>query len=176
MSPEGTIPGWSSYKFHGGDGPLYNYGSGPRPTKMWLVLLGVVLVFSVFLGIISIATKLAKPKLPVCKVCHCGQISCHRDCGEENMCMLRCEGLCQKKIGKLCLKKTGPWVNSHGCEFLEGKCNGQEGHEGPCSPYHDCCGDRYAVYVTTRYCVFCKRNEGWCSTCLEQHEKHCGRR
>jgi len=37
-----------------------------------------------------------KPPAPACKVCHCGQTSCHRDCGTENMCNMRCEGLCKK--------------------------------------------------------------------------------
>src|SRR5208337_450122 len=70
--------------------------------------------------------------------------------------------------GKICGKKINkPWTNMHGCEFSSSTCNGQKGHEGECSPNHDCCGDRYPCYVTHAHCEFCKRNEGWCSSCLE---------
>lgn len=41
--------------------------------------------------------ELVAPPAPACKICHCGKTSCHRDCGEENMCNLRCEGLCLTK-------------------------------------------------------------------------------
>jgi hypothetical protein len=37
-----------------------------------------------------------KPTPPVCKVCHCGKTSCHRECSDENMCVLHCERLCKK--------------------------------------------------------------------------------
>lgn len=30
-----------------------------------------------------------------CKVCHCGKVACHSACNEENMCTMRCEGLCK---------------------------------------------------------------------------------
>lgn len=36
------------------------------------------------------------PKTPACKVCHCAKTSCHRECGEEAMCNMRCEGLCKR--------------------------------------------------------------------------------
>lgn len=42
------------------------------------------------------AIQLVDPK-PVCKICHCHKTFCHRECGEENMCILKCEGLCQKR-------------------------------------------------------------------------------
>jgi hypothetical protein len=54
-------------------------------------------------------------------------------------------------------------------------CNGQSGHVGEHSSHHDCCGDRYSVYVTHRHCEFCDRNEGWCQSCLEEHERKCSR-
>jgi len=38
-----------------------------------------------------------KPKAPVCKICHCHKTLCATSCGEENMCLLRCERLCQKR-------------------------------------------------------------------------------
>lgn len=41
--------------------------------------------------------ELVNPR-PACKICHCGKTSCHRECGEENMCTLRCEGLCERKL------------------------------------------------------------------------------
>lgn len=41
--------------------------------------------------------ELIAPPPPACKICHCGKTSCHRDCGEDNMCSLKCEGLCQKR-------------------------------------------------------------------------------
>lgn len=75
-------------------------------------VLGAVISCVLFVGIMMIVSNLvgamfshsSKPKIklvgppaPACKVCHCGQTSCHADCGEENMCNLKCEGLCQKK-------------------------------------------------------------------------------
>jgi len=41
--------------------------------------------------------RVQHPKPPICKICHCGKTSCHQECGAENMCVMRCEGLCQKK-------------------------------------------------------------------------------
>lgn len=35
--------------------------------------------------------------VPACRVCHCGQSACHRECGEDAMCAARCEGLCKRK-------------------------------------------------------------------------------
>src|SRR5271157_5542848 len=79
--------------------------------------------------------------------------------------------------GKICGKKINKtWTNQHGCEFSSSTCNGQKGHKGDCSPNHDCCGDRYPCYVTTVHCEFCGRNEGWCTSCLEDHEKGCAKK
>ena len=79
--------------------------------------------------------------------------------------------------GILCLKKvTKPWTNMNGCDFTSFICNREEGHDGECSPHADCCGDRYPCPVTTRYCDFCGRNEGWCTSCLEDHEKGCAKK
>ena len=40
------------------------------------------------------------PPPPSCKVCHCGKASCHKECGEENMCAVRCTGLCENNRGR----------------------------------------------------------------------------
>ena len=40
------------------------------------------------------------PAVPACKVCHCGKVNCHAACSEENMCAMRCEGLCNKTSNK----------------------------------------------------------------------------
>ena len=79
-------------------------------------------------------------------------------------------------VGKLCGKKTGAWTNNFGSQFSSGTCNRQKEHDGDCSPYADCCGDRYPCYVTNAHCEFCGRNEGWCSHHLEEHEKHCAKK
>lgn len=69
-------------------------------------VLGAVISCVIFVGImLALQTawkadqrdRVERSNAPVCKVCHCGKSACHRDCGEENMCALRCEGLCQKR-------------------------------------------------------------------------------
>lgn len=58
------------------------------------------MLIGIFIALLTMALfsiPLPKPPAPACKVCHCQQISCHRECGEEAMCETRCEGLCQTK-------------------------------------------------------------------------------
>ena len=50
-------------------------------------------IFLCLLVLFSIPIPIPKP---TCKVCHCGQTTCHRECSEENMCAMRCEGLCKR--------------------------------------------------------------------------------
>lgn len=79
-----------------------------------------------------------------------------------------------KPSGKICGVKH-EYTDWQGVKSQE-VCNGQKGHDGKHGPNHDCCGDRYAVYVTQAHCKFCKRNEGWCRSCLEEHERKCATR
>lgn len=66
-----------------------------------LFTLGAELVLHIVRGAYQYHSKpsiqLVEPPRAKCKICHCGQTFCHRECGEENMCNLRCEGLCQTK-------------------------------------------------------------------------------
>lgn len=80
----------------------------------------------------------------------------------------------KKPSGKICgvhFEETDFW----GKKSMQ-YCNGQKGHDGDHSSNHDCCGDRYPVYVTSRHCEFCGRNEGWCTSCLDEHEKDCAKK
>lgn len=79
--------------------------------KLMIVGTALLLSFVIFTTATELVTRYiravyqyhSKPRIelvappPTCKVCHCGKVSCHRDCGEENMCNLKCEGLCQKQ-------------------------------------------------------------------------------
>ena len=50
------------------------------------------------LGLLIVLLSIPLPQkiAPQCKVCHCGKTQCHRECGEDNMCNLKCEGLCKR--------------------------------------------------------------------------------
>jgi hypothetical protein len=63
-------------------------------TQTYLVSGGIVAFILFLLGLLfSIPLP---PQAPACKVCHCGKVSCNAACSEENMCAVRCEGLCKK--------------------------------------------------------------------------------
>jgi hypothetical protein len=78
--------------------------------KLLPFALGAILTTVATVGIFSAASGFiqrvfsyhSKPKVeivaPACKVCHCGKMSCDRECSEENMCLTLCEGLCEKKV------------------------------------------------------------------------------
>lgn len=97
MNPEGTIPGWKSYKITGGS-PPYGKPWGYR-APWWFadVLLAGILIAILTAAQLYVVYHTPQPVPPPCKICHCHKVSCHRECGEENMCVLRCEGLCGRK-------------------------------------------------------------------------------
>ena len=56
-----------------------------------IIIVFVLLCFGVLYSI-----PLPKQPAPLCKICHCHKAQCSAQCGEENMCNLRCEGLCKQ--------------------------------------------------------------------------------
>jgi hypothetical protein len=61
-----------------------------------LLCLAFIYLGTIFLilGARSILVRII-PKPPViCKICHCGKELCAASCGEESMCLLRCERDC----------------------------------------------------------------------------------
>jgi len=63
---------------------------------LWVLMVGVnTLITRIFSHHSKPSIQLVDPR-PACKICHCRKVLCHRNCGEENMCNLKCEGLCQK--------------------------------------------------------------------------------
>jgi len=75
----------------------------PFAIGAFLTTVATIGIFSAAAGFVQhVFSYHSKPKVeivaPACKVCHCGKTSCHRECGEENMCVLRCEGLCERKV------------------------------------------------------------------------------
>lgn len=63
--------------------------------ELAMILIAVILSLLVLFSI-----PLPKPPAPTCKVCHCHRVECHSACSEENMCVMRCESLCQKNKGR----------------------------------------------------------------------------
>jgi hypothetical protein len=71
-----------------------------KTNRLFVTMLCVLVLLWALVGIfVPITHKApAPPKpAPACKVCHCGQSACHRDCSAEGMCLVRCEGLCKHK-------------------------------------------------------------------------------
>jgi hypothetical protein len=50
------------------------------------------------LGLLLLSAAPVRKTYPpvICRTCHCGKEFCVRECTEENMCAMRCEGMCQK--------------------------------------------------------------------------------
>lgn len=70
----------------------YTIWAAKEGIKKFLILL---LFTATVLGLLGMGlSHYESHHPPSCKVCHCGKTSCHRECGEENMCNLKCEGLC----------------------------------------------------------------------------------
>ncbi len=72
-------------------------------TAVALLITGVLLTFSLIVASRVTHARFdhhSKPEIqlvaPACKICHCGKKACHRECGEDAMCTMRCEGLCRK--------------------------------------------------------------------------------
>ncbi len=77
-------------------------------TYLFTIVAGGVISLGILAFVLFVATKVvhqrfdhySKPDIqlvkPACKICHCGKGSCHRECGEDAMCTMRCEGLCRK--------------------------------------------------------------------------------
>ena len=62
----------------------------------FVVLIGLgLLLFHVDNEARKAYLKLHPPA--TCKICHCGKELCVKECSEESMCAMRCEGLCQRK-------------------------------------------------------------------------------
>jgi hypothetical protein len=51
------------------------------------------------LGLLLLSAAPTRKAYPpaVCRTCHCGKEACVRECSEESMCAMRCEGECQKR-------------------------------------------------------------------------------
>jgi len=80
-----------------------NHRLFPFALGAFLTTIAAIGIFSATAGFVQrVFSYHSKPKveivIPACKVCHCGKTSCNRECGEGNMCVLRCEGLCEKKV------------------------------------------------------------------------------
>lgn len=69
-----------------------------KRSGIFLTAIAVIGAFFLVMGHLSLVREETKIKaMPVCKICHCGKTSCHRECDGDMMCMLKCENLCNKK-------------------------------------------------------------------------------